>query len=249
MTELPNKKDEIETASPANLISIVIATFNEVDNITATIEAIFRNVAGNVEVIVVDDNSTDGTADAIRALNNPNVKLIVRTRGRGMASAVARGIIASSGDVVCWIDADMARETAAFQGMIDKTADFDVVIASRFVPGGRDDRRAIRVLASHMINGLARLVLGYKIMDFDSCVVAVRRRVFDDVLPIPYGGGDFFIEFIYDCCRRGFKVTEHPYTLYERKGGQSKMAPNLPGFLWLGAKYCMRIFATRFRGN
>ena len=131
--------------------------------------------------------------------------------------------------------------------MIEKTKEFDVVIASRFIPGGGDERHPFRVFASRLVNGFATLVLGYGIKDYDSCVTVVRRSVFDAVMPIPYGFGDFFIEFVYGCCRKGLKVCEVPYVLCARQGGNSKSFPSLGGFLWLGVKYCVRIIAARLR--
>jgi len=228
-------------------VSVIIPTYNERDNIAVTAMEALRHLHRPAEVIVVDDSSSDGTADIVRELGDPRVRLIVRPKGKGLASAILRGIMASRGAVVCWIDADMAGETRYLPEMVAATTDNDVAIASRLVAGGGDDRHPIRVHASHLVNGFARMVLGYGIKDYDSCVVAVRRDVFDSVLPIAYGFGDFFIEFIYDCCRRGFRVVEVPYRLGVRTDGDSKSCPNLVAFLRLGFRYCTRIIATRFR--
>ncbi len=235
----------VATDEPA--VSIIIPTYNERDNITATANAVFGNFKESVEIVVVDDNSSDGTADAVRQLDDSRIRLVERPKGRGLASAVLRGIMESRGGVVCWIDADMAYETKHLPEMVRLTSANDVVIASRFVDGGGDERHPVRVVASRLVNGFANLVLGYGIKDYDSCVVAVRREVFDSVLPISYGFGDFFIEFVYDCCRRGLRVTETPYTLTTRLDGESKSCPDLPSFLWLGFKYCARIVAIRLR--
>lgn len=235
-----------QPSQKAPLVSVVIATLNERDNITATITAIFEHVRAPVEVIVVDDNSADGTATRVEELNDSRITVVRRPRGRGFASAIMRGIMESRGDIVCWIDADMSVETKYLPAMIEGTDDHDVIIASRFVEGGGDERHPVRVYASHLINGFANLVLGYGIKDYDSCVVAVRRNVFDDVMPVAYGFGEFFIEFAYDCCRRGFDVVEIPYVLGAREGGASKSFPGLGGFLWLGLKYCLRVLAAKF---
>ena len=228
-------------------VSIIIATFNERENIRATIAAILQHVSQPVEVIIVDDGSPDLTADHVEELDDPRVRVIHRRRTVGFASAIVRGIMASRGRLVGWIDADMSIETKYLPGMIEKTKDYDVVIASRFVPGGGDERHPFRVFASRLVNGFANLLLGYGIKDYDSCVTVVRRSVFDSVMPIPYGFGDFFIEFVYGCCRKGLKVCEVPYVLCARQGGTSKSFPSLGGFLWLGVKYCVRIIATRLR--
>ena len=231
----------------APLVSIIIATYEERYSIQETIPAVFREIRAPVEIIVVDDDSRDGTADNVRALDDPRVKLIHRKRGKGLAQAITRGIMESKGDIVGWIDADMAREVAYLRRMVELTSEYDVVVASRLVEGGKDGRAATRTLASVLVNVLARVVLGSAIRDYSSCVAMVRREVFDDVIPIAYGFGDFFIEFIHVCYKRGFKVHEMPFALGQREAGISKSFPSFWGFLWLGFKYCVRIIAIRFR--
>ena len=242
MTSAPENSDR-----QAPLVSIVIPSYNESDNIEATIRAVFEHVRAPVEVVIVDDNSPDGTAGVVEGMNDPRVILIKRARGRGLASAIMRGILESNGEIIGRIDADMATETQYFPAMIEKNNEHDVVVASRFVDGGGDERHFVRIWASYLINGFANLILGIGIKDYDSCVFTVRRPVFDDVMIIPYGFGDFFIEFIYQCLRRGYSVVEHPYVLCARDGGKSKSAPDLRGFLWLGFKYCVRVVATKLR--
>lgn len=233
--------------SEAPTVSVIVATFNESDNIARTVDAIFAHLGQRTEVVVVDDGSTDGTLGILASMTHNNLLVIQRSRVRGLASAITRGIYASKGDIVCWIDADMARESMSLVHMIKLIEKHDVVIASRFVPGGSDERHPIRVIASRILNTFARWVLGYGIMDYDSCVVAVRRPVFDEVIPIAYGFGDFFIEFIYRCCRAGYDVHEMPYALLSREGGESKSFPGVAGFLWLGWKYALRVVASKFR--
>ena len=233
--------------SPVPLVSVVIATLNERGSVAPTIRAVFEHVRAPVEIIVVDDNSKDGTRGIIEGLNDPRVRLVHRERGKGLASAITRGIIESKGDIVAWIDADMAAESRLLKPLIAATDTHDLAIASRFVAGGGDERHPFRVACSRLVNGFANLVLGYEIKDYDSCVAAVRRSVFDSVLPVAYGYGDFFIEFVYGCCRKGLKIVEVPYTLLDRQEGNSKSFPSLGPFLWLGIQYCVRILATRFR--
>lgn len=229
------------------LVSIVIATFNERDNIQGTIAAVFRHVRPPVEVVVVDDASPDGTGGFVEGLADARVRVVHRRDGRGLASAIVRGIMESRGDVIGWIDADMSPESECLARMLAALDAHDVAIASRFVAGGGDRRARFRVVCSRLVNGFANLVLGYGIKDYDSCVVVLRRSVFDSVLPLAYGYGDFFIEFIYQCCHKGLKVVEVPYVLLPRQEGDSKSFPGLAGFLWLGFLYCLRIVVARFR--
>jgi hypothetical protein len=103
------------------------------------------------------------------------------------------------------------------------------------------------VLSSRLINGLATLVLGYGIKDYDSGFVVLRRTVFDKVSIIPTGYGAYFIEFIYTCRRKGLTVYEMPYVFRDRAKGISKSAPSLIKFLATGSQYVMRIFVARLR--
>jgi dolichol-phosphate mannosyltransferase len=228
-------------------VSVVLATYNERENILDTIGEVFQHVHDSVEVIVVDDDSPDETWRIVEGLANPNVKVIRRVSTRGLASAFNRGIIESRGQIVCWMDADMCMPPAMLPAMIDKLREFDLVIGSRYVEGAKDDRAALRVLSSRMINGLATGVLGYGIRDYDSGFVALRRTVFDKVSIIPTGYGAYFMEFLYTCRRKGLTVYEMPYVFRDRTKGISKSAPSLIRFFSTGMQYVLRIFAARLR--
>jgi dolichol-phosphate mannosyltransferase len=233
--------------NPDPYVSVVLATYNERENILDTIGEIFQHVANSVEVIVVDDDSPDETWRLVAEMNDPRVKVIHRVSTRGLASAFNRGIIESRGQVVCWMDADMCMPPAMLPDMIKKLDDHDIVIGSRYVEGAQDDRTPLRVLSSRMINGLATLVLGYGIKDYDSGFVVLRRSVFDKVSIIPTGYGAYFIEFIYTCRRKGLTVYEMPYIFRDRAKGISKSAPSLVKFFSTGMQYVYRIFRARLR--
>jgi dolichol-phosphate mannosyltransferase len=228
-------------------VSIVLATFNERENILETIRGIFENLGPLTEVIVVDDDSPDETWKLARDLNDPRVKVIRRVGTRGLASAFNRGILESRGAVVGWMDADMCMPPAMLPAMVDLLEQYDVVVGSRYAPGGRDDRAWLRVQASRLINRLATLVLGYGIRDYDSGFVVLRRSVFDTVTVIPTGYGAYFMEFLYTCRRKGLTVKETPYTFRDRQKGVSKSAPSLWRFFRTGAQYVARIFVARVR--
>jgi dolichol-phosphate mannosyltransferase len=230
-------------------VSIVLATFNERENILDTIRGIFEHLGESTEVIVVDDDSPDGTWKLARDLDDPRVKVIRRVGTRGLASAFNRGILESRGAVVGWMDADMCMPPAMLPGMVRLLDDYDVVVGSRYAPGGRDDRAWLRVAASRWINGLATLVLGYGIRDYDSGFVVLRRSVFDRVTVIPTGYGAYFMEFLYDCRRKGLSVKEVPYTFRDRQKGVSKSAPSLWRFFRTGVQYVVRIFVARARSH
>jgi dolichol-phosphate mannosyltransferase len=229
------------------LVSVVLATYNERENIGDTLQSIFEHVADPVEVIVVDDDSPDETWRLVEELGDHRVKLVRRVATRGLASAFMRGIIESRGDVVCWMDADMCMPPAMLPGMIEKLAQHDIVIGSRYAPGGVDDRDPMRVLASRAINGLAGLVLGGGVKDYDSGFAVVRRSVFDKVSIIPTGYGAYFIEFLATCRKKGLTVHEVPYVFRDRAKGVSKSAPSVWRFLKTGMGYVGRIAMARLR--
>ena len=94
--------------------------------------------------------------------------------------------------------------------MIERLKECDLAIGSRYAPGGVDDRPPLRVWSSRFINGVARLVLGGQVRDYDSGFVALHRRVFNSVTLIPFGYGEYFIEMIYD---------RHPQWIEDLRGG------------------------------
>jgi dolichol-phosphate mannosyltransferase len=239
--------DQAPAALPDPRVSIVLATFNERENIVETILSVFRHLPDSAEVIVVDDDSPDQTWRLAENLRHPRVKVIRRVGTRGLASAFNRGILETRGAVVGWMDADMCMPPEMLPGMIALLEKYDVVVGSRYAPGGKDDRVWLRVLASRLINGLASFVLGYGIRDYDSGFVVLRRGVFDRVSLIPTGYGAYFMEFLYTCRRKGLTVHEVPYTFRDRQKGISKSAPSLWRFFSTGLQYVTRIFIARLR--
>lgn len=141
----------------------------------------------------------------------------------------------------------MCMPPSMLPGMIDKLNEYDIVIGSRYALGGKDDRAALRVISSRLINGLAGLVLGYGIKDYDSGFVVLRRTVFNKVSIIPTGYGAYFMEFLYTCRKKGLTVCEIPYVFRDRAKGISKSAPSIYRFFKTGMQYVIRIFIARLR--
>lgn len=227
-------------------VSIIIPTYNEKEHIAALIQSLYENIEAPLEVIVVDDASPDGTADIVASLDYPNLQL-VRRKARGLAAAFHRGILQARGDILGWMDADMTMPTAVMNQLIQQLDEYHIAIGSRYVEGGSDNRHPLRTLASRAINGLARLVLNNAVRDYDSGFIAIRREVFDYVTFIPFGYGDYFIEFIYDAHRAGLKIKEVGYAFRDRSVGVSKSAPSLVSFFVTGLRYILRIFSLRLR--
>jgi dolichol-phosphate mannosyltransferase len=227
-------------------ISIILATYNEQEHIVETIASIYEQIPPPLEMIVVDDSSPDGTAALVKSLNFSNLVVIERKK-KGLASAFHRGILESTGDIVCWLDADMCMPATVLKEMIDHLDVFDIVIGSRYAQGGSDNRSYLRVLSSRAINGFARMVLGGDVKDYDSGFVALNRDVFNSVTLIPFGYGEYFIEMIYDAHRAGLKIYELGYTFTDRAKGVSKSAPSLWKFFKTGLHYVFRILSLKLR--
>jgi dolichol-phosphate mannosyltransferase len=227
-------------------VSIIVPTYNEKEHISQLVEALYQAIPAPLEVIIVDDASPDGTADIVATLPHPGLR-VIRRKARGLAAAFHRGILEAQGDIIGWMDADMTMPAAVMNQLVEQLDEYDIALGSRYVEGGSDNRHPLRTLASRAINGLARLVLGGHVRDYDSGFIAIRRDVFDHVTLIPFGYGDYFIEFIYDAHRAGLKVKEVGYAFRDRTVGVSKSAPSLFKFFVTGMRYVLRIFSLRLR--
>jgi dolichol-phosphate mannosyltransferase len=236
-------------ADKGELVSVILATYNEREILPEMVRLIHAHIRDPVEIVVVDDDSPDRTWEAAGNLGDPSVRVIRRVGARGLASALLRGILESRGGIVCWWDADMLMCPEIAPEMIRLLGDQDIVIGSRYAPGGKDARGRARVWTSRALNGLAHLVLGHGIRDYDSGFIVLQRRVFDRVLPVPTGFGEYFMEFMYTAARRGLSIREYPYTLTGRALGTSKGSPDPFRFLVTGIRYGIRIFVARLRAG
>ena len=227
-------------------VSIILSTYNEASVIKKSINEIFSTI-NNVEIVVVDDNSTDGTLEIINSIKNENLKVFSR-KSRGLASAFLLGMINTRGDYIGWTDSNMPQLTHYFNEMIKKLDTNDVVILSRYLEGGGDERSKLRILSSKMINFICRLILDNEIKDYTSSIFLMRREVLNSGVPIAYGHVEFFIEFLYKIKKNGMKICELPYVQPPDAEG-SKTASSIVRFFTLGFGYLIRIIITRFRKN
>ena len=227
-------------------ISIILSTYNEAAIIEESIDKIFNTIK-NVEVVVVDDNSTDGTLKILNSIENKNLKIYSR-ESRGLASAFLLGMINTDGEYVGWTDSNMPQLTYHFKEMINKLDSYDVILLSRYIEGGGDQRSKMRILSSKIINFICRLFLGSGIKDYTSSIFIMRRNVLIHGVPIAYGHGEFFIEFLYKIKKNGMKIYELPYVQPPDLEG-SKTASSIIRFFTLGLSYLIRILIIRFRKN
>ena len=227
-------------------VTIILSTYNEELSIEKTINELIKYIK-NVEIVVVDDNSPDGTLEILKNINYPKLKIFSRKKTKGLASAFLLGLINSNGNVIGWVDSNMGSVVAKFPEMISNLGNAEIVVLSRYIEGGRDDRNKIRVLSSRMINSLAKIVLRTKIQDLSSGIFVMKRKVLLDVVPIASGHGEFMVEFLYKAEKKGNKIVEIPYVHPIDIEGNSKSFPNLPRFLLLGFFYLWRFIQAIFR--
>lgn len=223
-------------------ISIILSTYNEAQVVEKTISEIFKHIE-NVEIILVDDSSTDGTFEKVKKIKNPNLKIYSRN-SRGLATAFLLGLINSSGEVVGWIDSNMDSLVKQLPEMIDKLDTNDIVLLSRYVEGGEDNRSKLRSFSSRIINFSCRMFLSSNIKDYTSGIFVMNRNVLKSVTPIAYGHGEFFVEFLHKANKKGLKILELPCIQPPDQESMSKTAPNLYRFVRIGFFYFVRIFQS-----
>ncbi len=214
-------------------VLIVIPTYNERDNITSLIPEIFRVFRENAltgSVLVVDDNSPDGTAAAVRELAaSYEVSLIERPGKLGLGSAYIEGFRAGfkNSDVIFQMDADHSHDPGAIPHFIKGLEDFDAVVGSRYVKGGCIENWGVgRKVTSRMGNMLAKNFLGLRQNDVTTGYRAYRTNVLEriELEPIRSNGYSFLIELLFYVSRKGFRVTETPIVFRDRTRGKSKLS-------------------------
>ena len=228
-----------------NSVSIILSTYNEASVIEDTLTKIFKTIEG-VEVVLVDDNSTDGTLDKVNKFKNFNIKIFSR-KERGLASAFLLGLINTTGNKIGWIDSNMGDLIKLFPSMIKELNDNDIVLLSRYIENGNDERSKLRVITSRIINFICRLILSNKIQDYTSSIFIMNRNCLKTVLPISYGHGEFFIEFLYNGIKKNLKIKEIPFVQPPDQEGISKTASSFYNFFRLGINYLIRIIIIKIR--
>ena len=227
-------------------VSMILSTFNEEAAIEKTINEIHKYIP-NVEIIVVDDNSKDRTLEILNKLKKDNIKIFSRKKTKGLASAFLLGLINSSGDIVGWVDSNMTKTIKLFPDMIKNLEEYDLVLLSRFIEGGNDERNIIRKYSSLLLNKITKLILRSTINDLSSGLFVMKREVLLDVLPIASGHGEFMIEFLYQAEKKNNKIKEIAYSQPVDDEGNSKSYPNLFRFCLLGLFYFIRVIQTLTR--
>jgi glycosyltransferase involved in cell wall biosynthesis len=211
---------------------VIVPTYNERESIAAVVRRLFEACPDGVELLVVDDRSPDATAEVVKDLasGNDRIHLVERARKLGLGSAYIAGFrwaIDRGYRAVVEMDADLSHDPADVPRLLAGLADADLVIGSRYVPGGGVGNwgRARRIL-SQAGNLYARAWLGFDVRDSTSGFRAYRLEALaeQDLAGVRSEGYAFQIEMVHRLYRAGKHITEVPITFVERRAGSSKMS-------------------------
>jgi len=214
-------------------VAVIIPTYNEKENIEALVTQLLTLPTG-VHVIVVDDNSPDGTGEIAERLaveSNGRADVIHRPGKLGLGGAYIAGFkraLAEGFDLICTMDADFSHNPRYIPSIVDKISQgYDLVIGSRYVPGGGATGCTFdRKLLSWGANAFARTMLGLRAHDTTAGFRCYRREVLEEVGmdEIKASGYSFLIEMLYRIHRHGRQVGEIPIIFENRRLGTSKIS-------------------------
>jgi dolichol-phosphate mannosyltransferase len=244
-----------EMQSKITGVSVILPTLNEAGNIASLIQCTVAELqkAGveEIQVIVVDDDSPDRTWEIAAMVVCPpaRVEVIRRMENHGLTPSLSAGIAAARQPVIVWLDCDFSHPPERIPQMLYMLEQgFDVVVNSRYVVGGGEDRSgewgAMQMFLSLSLNWFTRFFLDTSFADYTSGFVAARREVLQEIgLRGDYG--EYFVEFIFRTLRKKYRVCELPYQAMPRRSGKSKTGTNLFQFLRRGRKYVWTVARLR----
>jgi dolichol-phosphate mannosyltransferase len=212
-------------------IWVVLPTYNEAENVTRMLRAI-NAVAAGLQILVVDDDSSDGTGKLVEDVAQSCVKVhLLQHKGeRGLGTAYLAGFrraIASGAEAVLTMDCDFSHDPAVIPALIEQLPAADLVIGSRYVPGGRIENWPLyRKLLSASANFFVRMLFGMPAHDCTSGFRLYRRHILENIpwQRLHSTGYSFLVETLYWAARpQGMKVSEVPICFANRTHGESKM--------------------------
>jgi dolichol-phosphate mannosyltransferase len=215
--------------APAPELSVIVPTYNERDNVPLVV-ALLRRTLEDVswEVIFVDDNSPDGTAAAVRAIGaaDDRVRCIRRIGRRGLAGACIEGILSSQARYVAILDADMQHDETLLVPMLERLrkGDVDVVVGSRYIPGGSADSfTSKRRFMSRLSHVAAQMITKVDLSDSGSGFFMIRRDAVEGLAPRLSSQGFKLLLDVMTTAQGTLRPAELPYTFRQRQHGESKL--------------------------
>ena len=217
------------------ITSVIVPTYNEKENIEQLVQRLLE-LPVEVQVIVVDDNSPDGTGDIAdrMAKKHPGRVSVVHREGKlGLGTAYIAGFkraMENQSDLIITMDADFSHPPEDIPAMQDKIQEgYDLVIGSRYIPGGRAVECTLpRKMLSWGANAFARVLLSLSAHDTTAGFRCYRRVVLEsiDLDSIFSNGYSFLIEMLFKVQRQGWRVGEVPIVFHNRRQGVSKISRN-----------------------
>jgi dolichol-phosphate mannosyltransferase len=204
-----------------SMLSLIVPTYNERENIAPLIERLsrtLRNTKIDSEIIIVDDDSPDGTYEEARKHEEDvNLRVIKRMHKRGLSSAILEGFGHSKGDIICVMDADLSHPPEVIPSLLSKTGGHEIVVGSRYCTGGQaGDWQLSRRIMSHL--GRIMAIPLTRVSDPVSGFFIVKRHCLNNIPKNP-GGFKILLELL----SASEKTIEVPYVFSQRKRGCSKM--------------------------
>jgi len=229
---------------------VVIPTYNEADNIARLVEEI-HSIVADMAILVVDDNSPDGTGTIVTGIGrgDPLVSLMSRPGKLGLGTAYVQGFkdcLEKGYSVICQMDSDFSHQPRYLADFLREIQEVDVVLGSRYTRGGKtEDWSLKRKLLSRGGNLYARTILNIPVSDLTGGFKCFRRTVLEaiDVSSIKAEEYAFQMEVTFRAWQRGFRVREIPIVFPDRTFGQSKLSQ---GIFWesLGMPWRLRFRRT-----
>lgn len=234
---------------------VIVPTYNEVDNLDDLLSQLLQ-LPVSLGVIIVDDNSPDGTgelADSWATEHPKQIHVVHRPGKMGLGTAYVagfrKGIKELDASRLMTMDADFSHNPRYIPDMIELSKDKHVVIGSRYVPGGGSRHCTWRrILLSKIANYVARTALGLKARDTTAGFRLYRREVLDSIPleQILSSGYSFLVEMLFMCQRRGWQIGEVPIVFEDRRKGMTKISRDEV----FKAQYTvLRLFIRRLRGS
>ena len=213
-------------------VVVIIPTYNERDNIQPLLTQIMTVLKDfDFRILVVDDNSPDGTAKIVQKLaqQERRIKLLLRKGKRGRGTAGVAGFKAAldlKPDFIVEMDGDFSHQPQYLINLISSTQEYDVVIGSRFIAGGKDlDRGFLRRLITFLARNFVRWLLRVQVQDVSSGYRCFRREALEKINldKLRSKGPSLVIEILYKAYLSGLKIKEVPIIFIQRKKGESKL--------------------------
>jgi dolichol-phosphate mannosyltransferase len=205
------------------------------ENIPKLIPYVFSLYESDIEILIVDDNSPDGTSDYVKSLmpNEPRLHLITREKKMGLGTAYCAGFkyaIEKKFDFIFEMDADFSHDPKEIANFLETAQNSDLVLGSRYNSGVNVINWPMqRLLLSYFANKYTRVITGMPISDATGGFKCFRRKVLEsiDLDNIHSNGYSFQIEMTFKAWKKGFRITEIPIVFTDRQMGKSKMSQKI----------------------